>query len=146
MWADALLPLERAHLLRLAVWGGGSVLLGTLVFAWLTARRRQSPLLQHFAIQTAAWGAVDLAICAWGWQGLALRDLDGATRLINFLWLNVGLDGGYVAVGITLVLCGWRLGQRLGLVGAGVGVAVQGLALALLDLLLIGQIAAARVS
>jgi hypothetical protein len=144
MWADALLALERTHLLRLALWGGGSVLAGTLVFLLLALRRQRSPLLQHFAIQTAAWGAVDLAICAWAWRGLALRDFDGATSLVNFLWLNVGLDVGYVGVGLTLALAAWRLGKRLGGVGAGLGVIVQGLALALLDLVLIAEIAAAR--
>ncbi len=144
MWADALLALERTHLLRLALWGGGSVLAGTLVFLLLALRRQRSPLLQHFAIQTAAWGAVDLAICTWAWRGLALRDFDGATSLVNFLWLNVGLDAGYVGVGVTLAIAAWRLGRRLGGVGAGLGVIVQGLALALLDLVLIAEIAAAR--
>jgi hypothetical protein len=144
MWADVLLSLERSHLLRLAVWGGGSVLLGTLVLAGLAARGSRSPLLQHFAIQTAAWGAVDLAICAWAWRGLTLRDLDGATSLVNFLWLNVGLDAGYAGVGLTLALCSWRFGPRLGGVGAGIGIIVQGLALAVLDLVLLAQIAAAR--
>jgi len=56
------------------------------------------------------------------------------------LWLNIGLDGGYVLVGITLVVTGWRLGGRMRLVGAGMGVVVQGGALALLDLVLAGQI------
>ncbi len=144
MWADALLSLERAHLLRLAVWGGSSVLLGTLVLAWLATRGSRSPLLQHFAIQTAAWGAVDLAICAWGWRGLTLRDLDSATSLVNFLWLNVGLDAGYAGVGLTLALCSWRFARRLGGVGAGIGIIVQGLALAVLDLVVLAQIAAAR--
>ena len=144
MWADVLLNLERTHLLRLTVWGGASVVLGSLVLAWLALRSIRSPLLQHFAIQTAAWGAVDLAICVWGWQGLALRDLDGATALVNFLWLNVGLDVGYAAVGVTLAIACWKLGKKLGGVGAGIGVVVQGLALALLDLVLLAEIAAAR--
>ncbi len=144
MWSDVLLTLERTHLLRLALWGGGSVLVGTLVLAILRLRKTQSPLLTHFAIQTAAWGAVDLAICAWAWRGLALRDFDGATSLVNVLWLNVGLDAGYAGIGITLAVCAWRMGRKLGGVGAGIGIVVQGLALALLDLLLIAQIAAAR--
>lgn len=146
MWADVFLQLERAHLLRLAAWGGSSVLLGTLVLAFLAVRHRGSALLQHFAIQSVAWGVVDLGICAWAWRGLALRDLEGATRAVNFLWLNVGLDAGYVGIGATLALCGWRLGRRVGLVGAGCGIMVQGLALALLDLVLIANIAIARVS
>ncbi len=144
MWADVLLSLERTHLLRLALWGGASVFVGTLVFAILMATRRASPLLRHFAIQTAAWGVVDLAICAWARRGLALRDFDGATSLVNVLWLNVGLDAGYVGVGLTLALAGWTLGRRLGAVGAGIGIMVQGLALAVLDLVLIAEIAAAR--
>jgi hypothetical protein len=148
MWADTLLSLERAHLLRLAVWGAGSVLVGTLVLLLAQRRRaeRPQPLLTHFAVQTAAWGAVDLAICAWAWHGLTLRDVDGATSLVNFLWLNVGLDVGYVAVGVTLALVSWRLGARLAGVGAGMGVIVQGLALALLDMVLLADIAAARMA
>jgi hypothetical protein len=55
-------------------------------------------------------------------------------RLDRFVWLNIGLDAGYVAVGATLALLGWRFGRRLGLVGAGIGVIVQGLALTVLDL------------
>lgn len=151
MWADTLLSLERTHLLRLALWGAGSVLVGTMVLlvAQMVQRRRAShpqPVLTHFAIQTAAWGAVDLAICAWAWNGLALRDVNGATSLVNFLWLNVGLDVGYVGVGVTLALVSWRLGQRLAGVGAGMGVIVQGLALVVLDAVLIAEIAAATFS
>jgi hypothetical protein len=144
MWADVLLSLERTHVLRLALWGGASVLLGTVLLTLLAVRRQSSPLLRHFAVQTAAWGAVDLAIAAWARSGLALRDLDGATRLVNVLWLNVGLDVGYAGVGLTLALAAWRLGPRWGGVGAGIGIVVQGLALALLDLILLAEIAAAR--
>ena len=96
-------------------------------------RRRSSPLLTHFAIQTAAWGSVALAICAAAWHSLALRDLAGAVRLDRFIWFNIGLDAGYVAVGGTLAIVGWKLARTLGLVGAGIGVAVQGTALFLLD-------------
>ncbi len=140
MWADTLLTLERGHLLRLALWGAGSVLAGTLLLALLAVRRQVAPLVRHFAIQTAAWGAVDLAICAWAWRGLALRDYAGAVRLVNVLWLNVGLDAGYAMAGAALAIAGWRLGPRPGLVGAGIGVVVQGVALAVLDLVLIGRI------
>lgn len=140
MWADTLLASERAHLLRLAGWGAASLLLGTALFAWLLLRGRQSALLRHFAIQTAAWGAVDLAIVAGSFGSLALRDVARATRLDRLLWLNIGLDVGYVLVGITLAVTGWRLGRRLGLVGAGIGVVVQGAALALLDLMLAAHI------
>jgi hypothetical protein len=54
--------------------------------------------------------------------------------------LNTGLDLGYAAVGLTLALTAWRWGQRPGGIGAGLGVVVQGIALALLDLRLISII------
>lgn len=129
-----LLELEKLHLLKLSLWGGLSVLLGTMVLAVLRWRRSESPLLQHFAIQSAAWGAIDLLIVLWAGRGLEIRDYAGAVALDRFLWFNVGLDVGYVLVGITLAICGWRFGRKLGLVGAGLGVIVQGLALAVLDL------------
>lgn len=140
MWADALLVAERHHVLRLAVWGAACVLVGTLLVLALTVRRVRSPLLLHFAIQTGAWGLVTLVIALVASRGLAYRDLDGFTRLDRFLWLNLGLDVGYVAVGVTLAVAGWRLGRRLGLVGAGAGVVVQGLALLVLDAWLVSVI------
>lgn len=140
-WADTLLDVERLHVFKILVWGALSVGVGTALLAFLRVRRVDSLLLQHFAIQSAAWGLIDIAIAVWARQGLALRDLASAVALDRFVWLNVGLDVGYVAVGATLALTGWKLGRRLGLVGAGTGVVVQGCALALLDL----QLAAAIV-
>jgi hypothetical protein len=137
MWADTLLLLERGHLQRLALWAIGCVLGGTGVLAWLALRRVEAPLLKQFAVQTAAWGAVNGAIAAWAWRGLVLRDFAGAQKLVNFLWLNTGLDVGYAAVGCTMALLAWRWGPKPGVLGAGVAVVVQGLALALLDLRLI---------
>ena len=140
MWADTLLALERAHLLRLVLWGGASLAVGGALLALLRLRGHRSALLQHFGIQTMLWGTIDLALALLGLQRLELRDLAGATRLDRFLWLNVGLDAGYVMVGLTLLVFGWRTPRRPGLVGAGLAVVVQGSALAILDLLLAGQI------
>jgi hypothetical protein len=140
MWADTLLAAERAHVIRLLVWGGGSVLLGTALLAWLYVGRRRSVLLEHFGIQTAAWGAVELALGAIARASMVTRDLAAATRLDRLLWLNIGLDAGYVLVGLTLVVTGWMLGRRLGAVGAGLAIVVQGIALTLLHLLLASQI------
>ena len=139
MWADTLETLERLHLLRLLVWAAASMLSGTALLAWLRAGGRHSPLLRHFAIQSAAWGVVDAVIAGIALRGIAPRDIASATRLDRML-LNIGLDAGYVFVGITVVVAGWRLGRRLGLMGAGLGVVVQGGALALLDLMLAAQI------
>lgn len=140
-WADSLLQMEQLHLLKLQLWAVLSIVAGTAILALLRIRRNESPLLTHFAIQSAAWGVVDLAIVLWARRGLHLRDLTEAVALDRFVWLNVGLDVGYMAVGVTLALVGWRLGRRLGLVGAGLGVVLQGLALTVLDL----QLAAAIV-
>lgn len=137
MWADTLLVLERGHLVRLALWGGASVVMGTLILAILMMKRVEAPLLRHFAIQNAAWGAIDLVICMFSWRGLALRDYAGAQQLVNILWLNTGLDAGYIAIGVTLAIAAWRWGPRPGAIGAGLGVIVQGLALFLLDVRLI---------
>lgn len=140
MWADTLLAAERAHLIRLSVWGGASLLVGSALLGLLRMRGHRSSLLDHFGIQTAAWGAVILALALAGLQHLELRNLAGATRLDRFLWLNIGLDTGYVMVGVTLLVLGWRMKQRLGLVGAGLAVMMQGSALALLDLVLASEV------
>lgn len=133
-FASDLIALEELHLLKLGVWAALSILVGSAILALIRIRRTDSPLLQHFGIQCAAWGAIDLVIVWWAGRGMQLRDLAGAIALDRFVWLNIGLDGGYVMVGLTLALCGWKLGRRLGLVGAGLGVVVQGLALTVLDL------------
>ena len=134
MWSDTLLHAERAHLIRLAIWGVGSILAGTGVLALVAIRRTRSPLLSHFALQTASWGLIILAIAFLAWRTLAPRDAAGAARLDRLVWFNAGLDLGYAAVGATLALTGWVLGRRHGLVGAGIGILLQGLALTILDL------------
>ena len=132
MWADTLLAAEGYHLHRLLLWGAASAVTGTLLL--FTIRRpHRSPLIHQFAVQCVAWGAIDAALAVAGLRSLSLRDLGAATQLDRFLWLNLGLDTGYVAVGATIALCGWLLGRRYGAVGAGTAVVVQGLALFLLD-------------
>ena len=133
MWSDTLLIAERAHLLRILAWGAASVVAGSAIAALIAVRRVRSPLLTHFAIQTAAWGAIDLLLAGLAWRGLAMRDSAGAERLDRLLWLNTGLDVGYIAVGVTLAVAGWTLGRRMGAVGAGIGVVLQGIALLALD-------------
>ncbi len=76
-----------------------SVLAGALLLLWLARRDERSPLLFHFAVQTAAWGAFAVALAAYQWHGLALRDLAGATDIDHLLWLTLGLDLGGVGRG-----------------------------------------------
>lgn len=134
MWADTLLAAEGAHLLRILLWGAASLLVGTGLLAWLRLGARRSALLEQFAIQTAAWGTAEIALAALARASLGIRDLTAATRLDRLLWLNLGLDAGYVMLGLALAIVGWRLARHLGYVGAGIAIVLQGGALALLDL------------
>ena len=134
MWADTLLRAEQQHLLRLLAWAGLSVIAATALAVMLAARRVHSPLLQQFALQTAIWGVVVGAIAGLDLHNAVLRDVGGAARLERLVWTNVGLDVGYVAVGATMAVVAWQLARRLSLVGAGVGIIVQGLALLVIEL------------
>jgi hypothetical protein len=51
---------------------------------------------------------------------------------------------GYIAVGVTLATCGWRLARSRGLLGAGLGVGMQGTALLLLDVRFVALLSQAR--
>jgi hypothetical protein len=133
MFADTLLQLEREHLLRLALWGATGILAGSAMLAILSVRRVRAPLLFHFGLQTAVWGAAIAGRAAIGWHWLAMRDLIAATRLDRLLWLSTGLDAGVIAVGATLAIAGWRWARRWGAVGAGVAIIVQGIALLVFD-------------
>jgi hypothetical protein len=140
MFADTLLAAEGAHLLRLLVWGAASLLVGTGLLAWLRVGDRRSLLLEQFAIQTAAWGAAEIALGTLARSSLAMRELAGATRLDRLLWLNIGLDAGYMMLGLALAFSGWRLGRHLGFFGAGMAIVIQGGALTLLHLLFASQV------
>src|SRR6476661_4984132 len=107
MWADTLLLAEGAHLLRLLAWGAASLLVGSALLAWLRTGARRSTLLEQFAIQTAGWGAAEIALAAVARTSLGIRDLAGATRLDRLLWLNIGLDAGYMMFGLALAIVGW---------------------------------------
>jgi hypothetical protein len=142
MWADTLLAAERAHLLRLIVWGAASVLAGTALLAWHLIRRRGTALIQQFAVQTTAWGAAELAYGAIAVGSLSLRNVAAATRLDRMLWLVIGVDIGCLLAGVCLAgaAC-WLSGpKRNAVIGASVGVVVQGAALLLLHLMLAAQI------
>lgn len=133
MFADDLLRAEQMHLFRLLVWGGASVVAGTLIFVALAWRRPGTTILRHFAIQSIGWGALEVAYAAVAWHGVQMRDLAGATRLDRLLWFNLGLDLGLVTVGAAIGLLGWAYNRRLNLVGAGAGVVLQGAALFLIN-------------
>jgi hypothetical protein len=134
VWADTLLDAERQHLLRLLFWSALSILGATTIAVILMSRRLESPLLKHFALQMLVWGLVFGSIAAVQIGHLGRRDLSGAVRLDRVLWLNIGFDAGYVAVGAVLALAGRWLSQSMAVVGAGTAIIVQGLALLVIDL------------
>lgn len=141
MWADALQLAEQQHLVRLFVWSEASIVVGGAMLAVLLWKRVESPMLRHFALQTAAWGGVILILAYIAWRRLGPRDHESAVQLDRLVWLNIGLDLGYLAVGVALAVTGWLTARRLGLVGAGTAIMLQGSVLALLDYVFAQQIA-----
>ena len=138
---------ERAHLVRVGVWGGTALLGGAAL--WLASDRDLNGR-RAFGMQTAAWGAVNVAIAgvALARAGdLGALDLAGAlaaeNRLGDILWLNMGLNVGYVAVGTTLYAVGVRTGVARpdAWRGHGAAVVVQGLGLLVLDGIVLSGVA-----
>jgi len=141
VWSDTLLDAERQHLFALLFWSALSILAATVIAVTLAARRTRSPLLEHFALQMLAWGMIFGVIASLELHGLARRDVSGATRLEHIVWMNIGLDVGYVGVGVVLAAAGYKLTRSMAAVGAGTGLVVQGLAVLLIDLQLAALIA-----
>jgi Family of unknown function (DUF6992) len=134
MWSDTLLAAERSHLIRIAVWAATSAVFGTALVTTITLRRLAAPILLWFAIQTLAWGSLELIISAARWRALSMRDVSAATRLDRLTWFGVGLDVGVVAMGVVAIALAWAHRRRLGAFGGGLGIVVQGLGLLVLDL------------
>jgi hypothetical protein len=114
---------------RLAVWGGASTVLGGAL-----AVVGSTPRARAFGQQNSAWGAIDLAIAA-----VASRQSTPPTtpKLRRLLWVNTGLDVGYVAGGAWFAATTPDLRGRISpeqARGHGAAVIVQGAALFVLDL------------
>ena len=133
-WADSLLALERAFLLRVVIWGGISILIGTALVTWLSVKNLESALVRGFARHSIAWGGMAVVAAALSSRGLALRDLAGATALDRRVWFGIGLSLGCAAAGALLARVAFGFGGRFELVGAGLAMGVQGSALGLLAL------------
>ena len=120
-----------------SVWGVASVVAGLGL-----AAARRGRFVTAFGLQNAGWGAVDLAIVVVAGRLKRRRmarvpdpyapDVLAAESrtLRRVLWINVGLDAGYVAGGAALWW--WRRG-RPGPAGASAGIVVQGAFLLLHD-------------
>ena len=142
-YADSLLAFEHLHLTKLFVWSGLSGLPAAVVLIALARRRNadRPPLLWHFALQLLIWAHIIAIDAAFRHARLAPRDFAAATVLEHATWFRIGLDVGLLVLGATLVILGARgMPRRVGLVGAGLAIAAQGVALALLDLQLASTI------
>ena len=134
MWSDTLLAAERLHLIRVAVWAAASAMIGTTIVTAIALRRLKAPIVTWFAIQTLAWGSIELVATAVRWFSMGMRDVSAATRLDRLTWFTAGLDVGLIGVGFVTAVIAWSASRRLGTFGAGLGVMVQGLGLLVLDL------------
>jgi hypothetical protein len=134
MWSDTLLAAERSYLIRAVLWAVTGAVLGMAVVTVLTLRRVAAPIILSFAIQTLAWGSAELIVAAARWQSLSMRDVSAATRLDRLTWFSVGLDVGIVGVGVTALVAARLSNRKLNVIGAGLGIIVQGLGLLVLDL------------
>ena len=141
MWSDTLLAAERSHLIRVVLWAVTCAVLGSAVVSTLTLRRVAAPIILAFAIQTLAWGSAELIVAAARWQSLSMRDVSAATRLDRLTWFTVGLDVGIVGVGAAALVVARMSNRKLNVIGAGLGIIVQGLGLLVLDLTFAGIIA-----
>jgi hypothetical protein len=141
MWSDTLLAAERSHLIRVVLWAVTCAALGSAVVSILTLRRVAAPIILAFAIQTLAWGSAELIVAAARWQSLSMRDVSAATRLDRLTWFAVGLDVGIVGVGVAALVAARMSNRKLNVIGAGLGIIVQGLGLLVLDLTFAGIIA-----
>ncbi|MFN2322098.1 MAG: hypothetical protein ABR510_03975 [Trueperaceae bacterium] len=113
---------------QLGAWAVASIVLGGALVAFADGAAARA-----FGLQGLVWGAIDGAIAIAGWVALRRAHARGAVadpqcapperrRLRRLLWINAGLDVGYVTVAL-LLLALWRTPEGL---GHGLGVLVQG--------------------
>lgn len=133
---------ERAHLQRLAVWAGVSMLTGAGMMARTPASR--DPFLHGFGLQTAVWGGINALIVTPGLLSRKIPETDlllalqAERNLHDLLVLMTGLNVAYIAVGGTMVLAG-QYGVRAASAWKGHGYAImlQGGMLFVLDAVLL---------
>ncbi len=123
---------------RLFAWAASNIAGGTLLLF------HPHPFAQGFGLQGAAWGLVNLLIATFGQRGSKKRAAAPnahapetlaaeAEKLRRILWLNAGLDVGYM-------LGGWLLARHKGKAdarwqGQGWGIVWQGAFLFLFDVI-----------
>lgn len=148
MWSDVLARAEQLHALRLSFWGGTSAVIGTALLVLTIGRNRGSPLVRRFALTCAALGALELVVAGVVYRGIAPRDVSGAARLERVAWLQLGLFIGLAGAGAAIAIATYWVRdanvdpteRSLSATGVGLALAVHGIALAVLELLLLADI------
>jgi len=127
----------------LTAWSAGSIISGIL---WM---RNNSPWYKGFGSQFAGWGAVDLILAILGLRSAhtnlrreehgEIAEVDHNQQTVKFerlLWINAGLDTGYIAGGGLLIKRSkdkaFRQGMGWGIVFQGAFLLIWDFALALL--------------
>jgi hypothetical protein len=126
---------------RLLAWGVLSVSAG-VGLALL-----HKPVLRSLGAQCAGWGLIDAIIAALGLRQTHRKaaspdahtpeqQVEARKTLSRVLWINTGLDVGYVAGGVALAVTKGRKGaNRRFWQGTGWGIVLQGGFLLLFDLI-----------
>ena len=129
---------ERAHLWRVAGWGGANVL-GGLALVWASSRSGTSTQW-HFGAMSAGWGVVNVGIAAGGLLASSplpteLGALVSAERQFHdVLLVNLGLNVAYSAVGATMLGASYYGIDNIGRWrGFGASLILQGAGLLVLD-------------
>ena len=142
MWSDTFMAVEHAGWMRLLAWGIASFAVGVLLFV-MALRATRSTLVLYFALQLVAWGCALAASGGFALRTLAERDYAGAEAVAHtvraLLWLGVVVGVAGTGLGARGVL------QKRGdaLTGTGAALCVEGIALALLQLVFLRAISGA---
>ena len=131
---------QRAHLWRVAAWGGANVL-GGLALVGASSRTGGSAARWNFGAMSAGWGAVNIGIAAVGLATTPDAPLTdpavalGAERQFHdILLFNMGLNVAYSAVGGTMLAAGYRdVANAARWRGFGSALILQGVGLFVLD-------------
>ena len=130
---------QQAHLWRVGAWGLANAVGGAALV--LASDRDGQPGRWAFGLQSGAWGAVNVGIAAFGLvggPGETVTEWAAAFAAENgyadVLLVNLGLNAGYMAVGVTLLaVAGRGVSTPDAWRGHGAALVFQGAGLMVLD-------------
>jgi hypothetical protein len=129
---------KRAHLWRVAAWGGANAI-GGLALVWASSRSETSTRW-HFGAMSAGWGVVNVGIAAGGLLASGPPPAEPGALLAaerqfhDILLFNLGLNVAYSAVGATMMGASYYGVDNAGRWrGFGASLILQGVGLLMLD-------------